>query len=205
MSEGGKERKGRVIGLTGGIACGKSAVSEELKRGGWLLLDTDEIAHAQYLPGSKGHKNVVDAFGSVILNQDQSVNRSILGRIVFSDPEKLRLLNSIIHPLVRAAWQEQLNEHLNRRPDIPAAVVIPLLFEIGAQAQFERVVCVACSISLQIRRLRERGLTPEEAEQRLAAQLPLEQKIKQSHIHIWNNGNRTLLQSQTARLMALCV
>jgi len=194
-----------VIGVTGGIACGKSTLCEDLKKRGWLVLDTDEIAHAQYRPGTTGHKNVVDAFGPVILNQDQSVNRSILGRIVFSDPEKLRLLNSIIHPLVRAAWQEQLNEHLNRRPDVPAAVVIPLLFETGAQAQFEKVLCVACSTSLQIQRLQERGLNPVEAEQRLAAQLPLEQKINQSHIHIWNNGSKNMLHSQTSRLMALCV
>ena len=193
---------GKVLGLTGGIACGKSTVSDELKKGGWFVLDTDEIAHAQYQPGTTGYKNVIDAFGSVILKQDQSVNRSILGRIVFSDPEKLRLLNSIIHPLVRNAWQEQLNEHLNQSPGSMAAVVIPLLFEIGAQNQFEIVVCVACSTSLQIQRLRARGLSPEETERRLASQWPIEQKIKQSDIHIWNNGNLSLLQCQTARLMA---
>lgn len=190
------------IGITGGIGCGKSTAAEILASLGWEIIDTDVLAHGVYAAGSEGCKKVVDAFGPQVLKGDLSVDRTVLGRIVFSSPDKLRLLNSIVHPLVRAEWQFRLGDHLRRHPFVPVAVIIPLLHEVNAAGEFDRVVCVGCDAETQHARLRGRGLNQAQIEARLKSQLPMEEKIKLSHILIWNSGTRTLLERQLHRLHA---
>ncbi|MFZ5806374.1 MAG: dephospho-CoA kinase [Verrucomicrobiota bacterium] len=188
----------KKYGLTGGVACGKTTFCKMLEVIGWKIIDTDAITHELYIPGAAGHQKIVDAFGDDILNSDQTVNRTLLGQLVFSDFSKRQLLNSLIHPLVREVWQQQYSEHLLRNADQPALVEIPLLFESGMESWFDSVACVACSGELQRQRLAAQGR--QQIEQRLAAQWPLEKKMEQSNVVIWNNGSLEHLSAQ-ARLL----
>ena len=186
--------------ITGGIACGKSEVSRFLSLSGWEVIDTDLIAREQLEPGSEGYKKVVDAFGNNILNEDHLVDRTLLGRVVFSDPEKRNLLNAILHPLIRSVWQHRLQQHLRNFPEVPVVVVIPLLFETRGEGEFDSVACVATPIDIQLERLRQRGMTDVEAGQRIRAQEPQGEKIKKSQVLLWNSGSLELLKRQTELL-----
>lgn len=190
------------IGMTGGPACGKSMVSEMLARQGWNIIETDRLAHQAYAVDGPAYKNVVDAFGPSILNPDRSVNRSILGGIVFANPDSLRLLNSILHPWIRNEWQKQLERHHRNQPSVPSVVVIPLLFETEAEASFDRIIGVGCPADLQRQRLLARGLNQEAVTQRIDSQLPLQTKLNRSHMIIWNSGSLAFLGQQVQHLSA---
>jgi dephospho-CoA kinase len=183
--------------LTGGIACGKSLVSHHLGNSGWQIIDSDLIARDLLRPDGAAYKNVIDSFGTFIVNADSSIDRHRLGEIVFTDSEKRSLLNSILHPLIRAEWQFQHSVLVQRGPTL---VVIPLLFETEANLWFESVACVGCSFELQLVRLRQRSLTQEQAEARIEAQMKVEDKAKKSDVVIWNNGSQELLAEQTRLL-----
>jgi dephospho-CoA kinase len=189
--------------ITGGIACGKSEVTSRLAAAGWLIVDTDLIAREQLEPGSEGYKKTVDAFGKNILNDQHLVDRALLGRMVFSDPEKRKVLNSILHPLIRSVTEHRLLEHERQHPEIPAVTVIPLLHETDGESRFDSIACVASSLASQLERLRQRELSEEEAVQRIRAQWPVEEKIKHSHIVLWNNGSLPLLNKQIELLKSL--
>lgn len=189
-----------TLGMTGGIACGKSTACRHLAARGWLVIQTDELGRGAMAVGTVGYKKVVDAFGSSVLNRDQSVDRSLLGRIVFSDPAQLERLNSILHPIIRDLWQGQLKTHLEKHPGVPAVVEIPLLFETQARSSFVRTVTVGCSPEQQYRRMLARGWGQEEADRRLRAQWPLADKMKLSDHVIWNDGTPDLLHAQLDRL-----
>lgn len=191
-----------VYGLTGGVGCGKSTAGRLLAARGWRVIDTDLIAREMLEPGTEGYKKVVDVFGPSILNKDQSIDRSRLGGIVFSDEGSRNRLNSILHPLIRAKWHSLLQQHRLASPGIPAVVDIPLLFETGAQAVFDRTVCIGCCAQTQHERLTARGWDSMEIERRRRAQWPLEEKIKHSDLVIWNDGSLELLQQQLERLVA---
>ncbi|MDX6765703.1 MAG: dephospho-CoA kinase [Candidatus Methylacidiphilales bacterium] len=189
-----------TVGLTGGIACGKSTVCRLLAARGWRVIETDQLGRECLQPGHEGYKKVVDAFGPSILNTDKSVDRSRLGRIVFFDTAQRERLNSILHPIIRNLWQRQLQTHVASQPGIPAVVEIPLLFETAAEPWFARTVTVGCSPEQQFRRMRDRGWDQEEADRRLTAQWPLAEKMKQSDHVIWNDGTPALLQAQLERI-----
>ncbi len=186
--------------ITGGIACGKSAVSNFLQKKGWEVIDTDQIAREQLEPGTEGYKKTVDAFGVNILNRSHLVDRTLLGRMVLSDPEKRKLLNSILHPLIRSVWNNRLQQHLRNSPGVPVVVVIPLLFETGGEDQFDAVACVASPFDFQLERLQQRGMSETEARQWIRVQEPVEEKIRKSHVVLWNNGSLELLNHQTEQL-----
>lgn len=193
------------LALTGGIACGKSYLSGLLAEWGWHIIDTDVIARTCLEPGTTGYKKTVDAFGANIVSSNRTVDRARLGQIVFSDVEKLNLLNSILHPLIREQWQRQLDHHLRINPEVPAVVVIPLLYETSVEGRFDRVIGIGCSEAMQIKRLENRGWKPDEIGKRLASQLSVKEKMKRSDIVIWNDGSPQLLRDQSRRLHAqLC-
>lgn len=189
-----------TLGLTGGIACGKSTVCRHLAGKGWFVIQTDELGRQCLEPGTGGYKKVVDAFGPSILNKDQSVDRSRLGCIVFSDAASREQLNSILHPIIRDLWQGQLKIHLEKHPGVPAVVEIPLLFETRAESSFVRTVSIGCSREQQLQRMRARGWDEEESDRRLRAQWPLADKMKMSDHVIWNDGTPALLHAQLERL-----
>jgi len=184
------------IALTGGIACGKSTLAEGLRARGWHVIDTDVIARDVLLSGSETWKNVVDAFGSSILQPDQSIDRKVLGRLVFADPLLRAKLNEITHPAIRSVWQREREERARTHPTHPLAVMIPLLFECELEKMFSAVWCVGASRVVQINRLKARGLSAAEAGQRLASQMPVSEKMARSTLSFWGEGTPATLLLQ---------
>lgn len=186
----------KKIVITGGIACGKSTVTETLKNRGWTIIDTDLITHDLQREGTETYKKIVDAFGKCIINTDKSINRRLLGQLVFSDLDQRQLLNSILHPVIRELWRTELNHQLEVLKNPKVVVVIPLLFEVEQEGNFDTVVCVACNEKLQKQRLKQRGLSDDDIDMRLKSQLDISTKASKSSIVIWNNGSIEHLQQQ---------
>ncbi|MEV5935663.1 dephospho-CoA kinase [Streptomyces sp. NPDC052079] len=183
-----------TVGLTGGIGAGKSEVSRLLVECGAVLIDADRIAREVVAPGTPGLAAVVDAFGENILTADGSLDRQKLGSIVFADPEKLALLNSIVHPLVGARSRE-LEE---AAPD-DAVVVhdVPLLTENGLAPLYDLVIVVDASPETQLERLvSKRGMTEEDARARMAAQATREQRRAIADMIIDNDGTLDELEQR---------
>jgi dephospho-CoA kinase len=186
----------RPVGLTGGIACGKSTLAAGLRVRGWHVIDTDEIAHRVMRPEEPTWKIVVDAFGPSILQPDKSIDRKVLGRLVFADPFLRVKLNEITHPAIRSAWQRELEERTRTHPSQFLAVMIPLLFECELEKMFSAVWCVGASRAVQMRRLEARGLSQAEAAQRLDSQLPVAEKMARSAVAFWGEGTPATLLRQ---------
>ena len=184
------------IGLTGGIACGKSTLAQGLRERGWHVIDTDRIAHQVLQQGEEAWKNVVDAFGPSILQPDQSIDRKVLGKLVFADPLLRAKLNEITHPAIRSVWQRERDERARTHPTYSLAVMIPLLFECELEQMFSAVWCVGASRATQMNRLRARGLSQLEADQRLASQMPVADKMARSSIAFWGEGTPPTLLAQ---------
>ena len=183
------------IGLTGGIAAGKSTVAELWRTRGATVIDSDVLAHRALDPGTATYRAVVAAFGPAIINADQTINRRQLGEIVFADAARREVLNSIVHPVVRAEWRRGMAAATGT-----AVAVIPLLFEVGAETEFERVVVVGCSETTQLARLVAKGLTPAQAQARIRAQWPLPAKMDRGDFVIWNDGSLAVLEQQAAKI-----
>ena len=167
-----------VVGLTGGIASGKSMVSGILRYLGGCIIDADVIAHELIRPGLPAWQEIVEQFGQGILLVDGRINRPLLGRIIFRDPAKRAVLNSILHPRIFAEVEQQRKEIERESPDAIAILDAALLIETGAHERVDAVILVQVSEDLQINRLMERnGLTREEAIERIRAQASLEEKI----------------------------
>ena len=158
-----------LLGLTGGIGMGKSTAASLLEHMGASVVDTDHLARAVVEPGQPAMKELREAFGMQIFAADGTLLRDEMARLVFSDESKLRKLESILHPRIRDMWRKQVVEWRAQNKPI-GAVVIPLLFETGAEEEFDRVVCVACSRASQRERLKARGWSEEQIAQRIAAQ-----------------------------------
>ncbi|HUB66275.1 MAG TPA: dephospho-CoA kinase [Candidatus Methylacidiphilales bacterium] len=184
------------IALTGGIACGKSTLAEGLLVRGWHVIDTDRIAREVTAPGGPAWKNVVDAFGPSILQPDKSIDRKVLGRLVFADPALRAKLNEITHPAIRSVWQRELEERIRTHPTEALAVMIPLLFECELERLFSVIWCVGASRATQLCRLAGRGLTSEEAGQRLASQMPVMEKMARATVAFWGEGTPASLLRQ---------
>jgi dephospho-CoA kinase len=189
------------IALTGGIATGKSHVLEQFRRRGIPCLDADALAHGVEAPGTEATTAIAARFGADVLAADGSVNRARLGPIVFADPAARRDLEAIVHPAVYRAIAAGLRgfELLGEYPF--AVVDVPLLYETGAEKNFDRVVVTACSPELQLARLRERGMSETSARQRLAAQLPTDEKIARADFVIRTDGSFEETDRQVADLI----
>lgn len=178
----------RIIGLTGGIASGKSTVARILERLGAVIVDADILAREAVLPGRPAYRTIVETFGPDILLPDGSIDRKALGRVVFADPSARRRLEAITHPAIARLAEERLAEL--RRTDGPAAFyVAPLLIEAGATGRVDEIWVVYVDRETQIARLIERdGITRREAEQRLSAQMPMDEKAAHGSVVIDNRG-----------------
>jgi dephospho-CoA kinase len=177
-----------TIGLTGGIASGKSEVARLLAARGAHVVDADRVAHGVYAPGSEGHAALVAAFGPQILAPDGTIDRRRLGELVFADPAKRRQLTDIVWPLTRRAVEE-----LARQQDAAGTRVFvveaPLLVEAGWQGLFDHVWLVRTSDDTARRRLAARGLTPAEVEARLAAATDADAAVAVATLIIDNDGD----------------
>jgi dephospho-CoA kinase len=186
------------IGLTGGIACGKSHVLRRLARAGGRTLDLDTVAHDVIAPGGPGYAEVVEAFGSGVVGPGGAIDRKALGEIVFRDATARSRLNAIVHPRVRAAeraWTERQAEG-----DV-LVVDAALLVETGVHLRFDRLVVVHCAPDVQLRRLRERdGSSEAAARARIEAQMPLREKRRFAHYEVDTSGDFSGTEEATDRL-----
>lgn len=177
------------IGLTGGIATGKSTVAKLLTERGANLIDLDKIAREVVEPGQPALHAIAERFGQAVLQPDGSLDRKKLGAVVFSDLEERKALEAITHPAIRAVMKERMARYEAEEPDRLVVVDVPLLFESKLESYFEQVMVVYVPRETQLRRLIERdALTPEEADKRLAAQMDIEEKKRRADILIHNTG-----------------
>lgn len=192
------------IGLTGGIACGKSTVSAMLTELGAHVVDADRVAREVVLPGEPALRAIVEKFGQAVLNEDGTLNRPALGGIVFGQAEYLRELEAITHPAIRQRMREQMEqaERLDANPIVVAD--IPLLFETEQQSSYEGVIVVYVPHEVQRERLMKRnGLTAEEAERRIGLQMDIEQKRSMADWVIHNSGTLEETREQVQQLWEL--
>ncbi|MGG1554873.1 dephospho-CoA kinase [Paenibacillus ferrarius] len=177
------------IGLTGGIACGKSTVSGMLVSRGALLVDADQIARDVVQPGSPVLEQVAAHFGQAVLNPDGSLNRKKLGELIFGSDEQRKALEGILHPPIRAMMRSQMAAYEREQPDKLVVVDVPLLFESGLASMFEATLVVYVPREVQLERLIARdALTEAQAALRLEAQMGIEEKRKLADFVIDNSG-----------------
>jgi dephospho-CoA kinase len=190
----------RIIGLTGGIASGKTSVATFLERLGAAVVDADLLAREIVEPGEPALALIVAAFGEQVLNRDGTLNRPALAEIVFSDPAARQTLEAITHPAIRARADQKL-ARLREAGTATAFYVAPLLIEAGNAARVDEIWVVYLDRESQLNRLMARdSLGREAALQRIAAQMPMEEKKKLGKIVIDNRGSREELEAQVARL-----
>lgn len=176
------------VGLTGGIASGKSAVAEFLSQQQIPVVDADEVSRAVMRPGSSLFHDIVQAFGHEVLNQHGDLDRAALGEKVFSNPQALERLNALTHPVIWAEMQRQVMDLEKIHPLV--VVMVPLLLENGRQDWVDEVWLVSLPRDVQKARLMQRNhLTEEQAEARISAQMPLEQKLALTDRVIDNSGS----------------
>lgn len=177
----------KLFGLTGGVGMGKSTAAGFFSEMGVRVVDTDDIAHELVRPGQPALDEIKQEFGEHFLKADGTLNRSTLAKHVFADESARKKLEAILHPRIRAEWQARVESWRNENVAL-AIVVIPLLFETQAETCFDRIICVACSSASQRERLAARGWSETEIARRIAAQMPVDQKIARSQFVIWTEG-----------------
>jgi len=178
----------RIIGLTGGIASGKSSVARILEALGVVVVDADQLAREAVAPGVEAYCSIVDEFGDGILNTDRSINRQALAKIVFADSAARRRLERITHPAIARLAEERLTALRNAGTPV-VVYMAPLLIEAGVTSRVDEIWVVYADRETQVVRLMLRdGLSRDEAQQRLAAQMPMEEKRALGRIVIDNSG-----------------
>ena len=190
----------RRVALTGGIATGKSHVRAEFERLGVPTIDADLLARDAVAPGSPALAAIADRFGRDVIDSNGALDRRKLAALVFSDPVARRDLEAIVHPIVRAridAWFETLDPRHRF-----AIADIPLLYETGREREFDAVIVTACDPETQVRRVMRRdSITEQEARQRVAAQLPTDEKVRRADHVITTDGSFDETNGQVRRVM----
>jgi len=178
------------VGLTGGIASGKSTVGRMLGELGCRVIDSDRITRQLFEAGSPVNAAVAEAFGPRVVASDGTIDRKILGELVFENTELRQKLNSIVHPAINQRQSEFLAQAAAEDSHAIGIVEAALIVEVGTYRNYDKVIVVTCSPKIQRERLRERsGLTPQQIETRIASQMPLEEKIKVADFVIDNSGD----------------
>jgi dephospho-CoA kinase len=188
-----------VLGLTGGIGCGKSAALAMFARLGFNVVDADLLARS-VLVRPEIAQQLVARWGREALGADGLPDRAWIGRKVFGTPAELAFLEALVHPEVARLRQAALADKTKHH-----VIEIPLLFEKGLEAEYDGVVCVACSDDVRLARLEARGLARLDAQARINSQIPIGQKVVKSGYVLWNDGELSALEAQVQRLVARLV
>ena len=168
----------KIVGLTGGIACGKSTMAQMFKELGASIIDADKISRQLTLPGGEALESIREAFGDFVFYPDGTLNRSVLADIVFQSGEEREKLNALMHPLVDRRVREKI-ETCRKMGALVVVLDVPLLFEVGVDALADITLCASSPQEVQIERLRKRsGLNREQAMRRIQSQMPLAEKEK---------------------------
>jgi dephospho-CoA kinase len=189
------------VGLTGGLACGKTFVGEALAGFGCLLIQADLLGHEALEPGGEIYPRVVQEFGSDIVNSDGQIDRRLLAARVFGSPERLARLNAQVHPYVFRREEEMMAEFAAREPHGIAVVEAAILIETGSYTRFDRIILVTCTEEQQVERaLRRPGAVESDVRARLSRQMPLAGKLIFADFVIDTSGDKedTLRQTRAA-------
>jgi len=185
-----------VLGLSGGMGCGKSTATRFFADCGFRTVDCDRIVRDELLPRAEIVAAVAARFGAAVVGADGRLDRAAVAARVFADDADRRWLEALLHPLVRASWRAALAGDLAAR----WVVEVPLLFEKGLENWFDSTICVATSSAQQLSRLQARGVPPDLAAARIAKQLPLPRKIAAADFVLLNDGSLDFLKEQVASL-----
>lgn len=189
------------VGLTGGIATGKSTVGRMFVDLGCHLIDADRIVHRLFEPGQAVYKAVVQEFGDSIIASDGTIDRKVLGDIVFEDPQVREKLNSLVHPATIQYQQDWLLELEGSDPQGIGIVEAALMIEVGTYRNYDKLIVAACPPELQKQRLRSRsGLSGEQIDARIRAQMPMEEKVKYADYVIDTSGDLAATRSQVGEV-----
>lgn len=194
------------VGLTGGIASGKTTVAGFLAEMGAFVQDGDRMAHEVMEPGGAAYEGIIECFGNSILDQNRRIDRGKLGKLVFEDSEARLSLNAIVHPMVRKEAAEDLKRYLEKGMASIAVFDAALLVETGSHTEYHRLIVVRCSRETQISRLIARGgLSAGEAEARINSQAPLEEKLALADYVIDTETTLKMTRRQTRQVYASLV
>ena len=190
-----------TIGLTGGIGTGKSTVTNILSELGATILDADKVGHEIYLPGGPAYDDVMAAFGKGIIAADGTIDRKLLGPIVFADPAALKRLNAIVHPKMFVRMRAMVDEIRHKGDQAPIVIEAAILIEANWIPLFDEIWLITANREQVVERIeRERGLKPEQTEARIKAQLPDEERRRHASIIIANDGTINDLRAQLAEI-----
>jgi dephospho-CoA kinase len=198
--------RGIIIGVTGGIACGKSTVSQILAEKGAIPIDVDAVGHQLLKRGSPVIDQLTEAFGNDILDASGDVSRQNLGAIVFKDKSALERLNAIVHPRIVEQSRAEARQLVEQDPNCIVLIDAALLIEAGAQDTVDIIVVVTASAEIQLQRLLDRSiaqtrpLSQEEAQARIDAQMPVSEKVKYADFVVENSGTLEELRMEVERL-----
>jgi len=192
----------QVIGLTGGIATGKSTVSAILKNAGAVIIDADRIARRVVKKNLPAYRQILAHFGESVLLPDGEINRAALGNLIFNDSRKKQLLNSIVHPHVQKETNRQLRHIAKKNPNALVILDIPLLLEAGMRRDLSEVIVVYAPEHIQVKRLMERDhISKEDALARIRSQMPIEKKKSLATMVIDNSGPIEDTRKQTLAIL----
>ncbi len=190
-----------VIGVTGGAGAGKTLVATELERLGAKVIDADVIAREVVEPGGEALIEIEKTFGGEVIDSDGTLKRKALAELVFSDAEKLKELNSITHPRIRAEIDRRIKGFQASSPDALIVVNAALLMEVGHETDMDKVVLVTAPTDMRVERMVRRDkITPKEALDRMRSQMSEDEKKKKANFIIDNVGSKEELQRKTAEL-----
>lgn len=191
-----------LVGLTGGIATGKSTVADLFRRFGAAVIDADQLARDVVQPGKPAWREIVKCFGKRVLLPDRTIDRPALGSIVFRNRRKLRRLERIIHPRVAREQQRRARGIARRTPDAIIIYEVPLLFEAGVNTRVDKIIVVTADRETQVARLKRRnGLTRRQAFQRISSQMALAEKARRADIVLDGTKSKSLLSREIRRLL----
>jgi|TARA_B110000495_G_scaffold102211_1_gene88315 dephospho-CoA kinase len=190
----------RVIGITGGVGMGKSTAAKLLREQGVPVLDSDDLSREVVAVGEPALAEIGKIFGADFLDNGK-LDRAKMAAHIFGNDAERKKLEAIIHPRVRERWLAQMETW--RADDVPlGVVVIPLLFEVGAEAEFDFIICVACTGNTQRERLRGRGWDDAQIAGRIAAQMEVTKKIERADQVLWTEGDVSLLREQLQSILS---
>lgn len=193
-----------LIGLTGGVATGKSTVAQMFKQCGAVVIDADALAREVVQPDKPAWRDVVRTFSKKVLNPDRTINRQALGSIVFRYPAKRRRLERIIHPRVAREQQRLTREAARKDPTAVVLYDVPLLFEAGIDKRVQKIIVVTADQQTQIARLKKRnGLSRAEALRRIRSQMPLAKKAKRADLVIDGTVSRAVGRRRVQEAFAI--
>ncbi len=189
MQSAGK-RKGLVVGLTGGVAAGKSTVASMLAEKGAGIVDFDRLAREIARPGMPALAEIAEIFGPSVIGEGGELDRKALGRLVFADRAARKRLEAVTHPRIFELYRRRAGRIFDRKPDAVLVAVIPLLMELGLEGMFDVVVLVYAPPDVQVKRLMSRDrLSAGEAERILGSQMPIDEKVPRARFVIDNSGS----------------